>query len=431
MASVSFINAADGWLKSGDIGDGTLTLSATTDGGATWKTLLDEGTFNTDLGLAMPSFSDAENGTGVISAPGLVDSPPPKRSPELSLDKNTVEATTDGGAAWIASAVPVAGHGVHFFNEPFFSGANGVLAITVTPHNTNSLGRAAVDFDTTTDGGKIWRPASRLVSAAVPNVIPQGPDASGLPSVSEATTRSWWVLAVAPSGKISTYVTSDAGRHWVKPRDDSLPLVPLKADVFGGALLPASIQAVNSKIAIAMVWTNPESSPRTYITLDAGTKWSPLRAPSAPLTAVPAVCTASQLSASVGFVQGSGGHWMIPLQFQNISSASCSLSGHPEVRFVNAAGQRVGPPAQNGAGGYQVGTVTLAPGESGVARLWEVTVASAAPGSGCNAVTAAVIQITQPLSAIVAGSQGAWGAALQVRTVPPEVPSVTPLMAAT
>jgi hypothetical protein len=272
-AVVSFINAADGWLKSGDIGDGTLTFSATTDGGATWKTLLAEGTFNTDLGLSMPSFSDAKNGTGVISSPGQVVSSPPKLPPELSIDRDTVEATTDGGAAWITTAVPVAGRGVHFFNEPFFSGPNGVLAVTVTPRNTNSLGQATVDFDTTTDGGKIWTSASRLVSAAVPKVVAQGPDASGLPSVSEATTRSWWVLAVAPSGKISTYVTSDAGGHWVEPSDDSLPPVPLKADVFGGALLPASIQAVNSKMAVATVRTSPESTPRTYITLDGGARW--------------------------------------------------------------------------------------------------------------------------------------------------------------
>ncbi len=273
-ASVSFINAADGWLKAGDIGDGTLTFSATTDGGATWKTLLEEGTFNTDLDLAMPSFSDAEDGTGVISSPGQVVSSPPKFPPELSVDRNTVEATTDGGAAWFADAVPVAAHGVHFFNEPFFSGPNGVLAVTVTPRNTRGIGRATVDFDTTTDGGKVWTSHSRLVSAAVPKVVPQGPDASGLPSVSEATTRSWWILAVAPSGKISTYVTSDAGRNWVKPSDASLPLVPLEADVFGGALPPASVQAVSSKIAIATVWTSPESTPSAYITLDGGSKWT-------------------------------------------------------------------------------------------------------------------------------------------------------------
>lgn len=139
-------------------------------------------------------------------------------------------------------------------------------------------------------------------------------------------------------------------------------------------------------------------------------------------------CTASELSASVGVVYGAGGQWMIPLQFRNVFSASCSLTGYPAVHFVNAADQPVGPPVHNGVDGDRVATITLAPGESAVARLYEVTEASAnaSPG-GCNAVTAAAIRITQPVSRIVVGSQGAWVSALQVCS---ERPEVSPLMAA-
>ena len=95
-------------------------------------------------------------------------------------------------------------------------------------------------------------------------------------------------------------------------------------------IIPYALLGALTALVIAAALLGANASP-TRATLTAPVVGSP-SATTHLRQAVPASCTAPQLSASVGTVMGAGEHWMIPLQFQNISSASCSLSGYPEVR---------------------------------------------------------------------------------------------------
>lgn len=274
LAKISFLSASDGWLAAGDPGDGTVILSATTDGGITWKTLLGSGAFFTELSDDLPSFSSPTVGIGVIASPGFAVSSPPHLPPRLLVGTDEVKLSTDGGASWSERSVPVADRGVRFFDEPSFFGPRGVLAVTVTPRATGNLGTATVDFDSTVDGGTTWMSSTKLRTTAQPRLDLQGASASGLPSVSEVALRTWWVLAVAPSGAIRVSRTIDGGRHWTTHTSSSLPRAPVAADAAGGVTAPASIQAVNATLAVAMVWTNPGSVPASYITSDGGSHWS-------------------------------------------------------------------------------------------------------------------------------------------------------------
>jgi hypothetical protein len=278
MASVSFIDPDHGWLVAGDMGDDTLRFSSTTDGGLTWQPLLNEGTLMTELGFTMPAFADSEQGIGVSTSVGFA---PSATVPAPKVLESSVEATSNGGSSWAPITVPVSTPGVRLYDQPAFFGQAGLLPVLVKRGVVNRSGSVTVDFDTTSDGGMSWTAKSTLRTVAVAKI--GGPGGAvgilglpGAPTVGVATAADWWVLGVAPSGEISVSTTSDGGDQWMTPQTTGLPVVPLKADAFGGASVVTSIEAVNSKIAFASVTTNPAAPPATYFTSDGGAKWTPL-----------------------------------------------------------------------------------------------------------------------------------------------------------
>jgi hypothetical protein len=59
---------------------------------------------------------------------------------------------------------------------------------------------------------------------------------------------------------------------------------------------------------------------------------------------------------------------LLPLQFTNTGSRPCTLQSAPGVSFVDGSGRQIGLPAKRNTGGP---VVTLAPGETASARLFE------------------------------------------------------------
>jgi photosystem II stability/assembly factor-like uncharacterized protein len=97
LRSVSFIDAADGWI----IGGKSVCLR-TTDGGKTWTTL----TMNASANFRTVQF--APDGTGWITGDGEPNSPPPRGHVEFTLPmvSATLYRTTDGGTDWSVGWVP-------------------------------------------------------------------------------------------------------------------------------------------------------------------------------------------------------------------------------------------------------------------------------------------------------------------------------------
>jgi hypothetical protein len=107
-------------------------------------------------------------------------------------------------------------------------------------------------------------------------------------------------------------------------------------------------------------------------------------------------CTTPALRATVGASDGAAaGSSYYPVQFENISSATCNLYGYPGVSFVT------------GAGGSQIGLsatenpvhprqfIDLAPGQTAHAEL-QVTDAQNYTPADCGVVTATWLRIYPP-----------------------------------
>ncbi len=84
-----------------------------------------------------------------------------------------------------------------------------------------------------------------------------------------------------------------------------------------------------------------------------------------------------------------------PVQFDNISSATCNLYGYPGVSFVTGAGgSQIGVPAtENPVHARQF--IDLAPGQTAHAEL-QVVDANNFPAADCGMVTASWLRIYPP-----------------------------------
>jgi hypothetical protein len=108
-----------------------------------------------------------------------------------------------------------------------------------------------------------------------------------------------------------------------------------------------------------------------------------------------AACPTASLKAATGKGNGAAGSVIVPLEFTNTGTASCTLFGYPGVSFVT------------GTGGSQVGAsagedpatprqqVTLAPGGSAHALL-QVAVAQNFPPAKCKLTTAHLLKVYPP-----------------------------------
>ena len=169
-------------------------------------------------------------------------------------------------------------------------------------------------------------------------------------------------------------------------------------------LAAAAVLACSAALAAACgTAAAPAASPTSPVvtatpTVSAGTA-SPATSPTAAPTqagAAPA-CATSALKVTVPKSQGNAaaGSSYYPIQFANVSGASCTLYGYPGVSFVTAPGSRqIGPAAtRNPAVARQL--VTESPGQTAHAEL-QVINAENYPPADCGLVTAHWLKIYPP-----------------------------------
>jgi Protein of unknown function (DUF4232) len=144
---------------------------------------------------------------------------------------------------------------------------------------------------------------------------------------------------------------------------------------------------------------SPAASPAVTATptVSAGTASAAVSPTAAPTQAAAAACATSALKVAVPAGPGgaAAGSSYYPIQFANVSSASCTLYGYPGVTFVTAQGGRqIGPAAtRNPAVARQL--VTLPPGQTVHAEL-QVINAENYPPAYCGLVTAHWLKIYPP-----------------------------------
>jgi len=109
----------------------------------------------------------------------------------------------------------------------------------------------------------------------------------------------------------------------------------------------------------------------------------------------PAACATSDLKVTTGKGNGAAGSVIVPLQFSNTGTASCTLFGYPGVSFVTGVnGSQVGASAgEDPATPRQ--QITLAPGGTAHALL-QVAVAQNFPAARCRLTTAHLLRVFPP-----------------------------------
>jgi hypothetical protein len=116
----------------------------------------------------------------------------------------------------------------------------------------------------------------------------------------------------------------------------------------------------------------------------------------APVPATAKPCAASTTVVWAGEEPGGGaaGSVFYRIEFTNLSSATCTLSGYAKVNAVDLKGGRIGAFATHEAG-KKAKTVTLAPGSSATATL-RIVDALNFPANKCKATMAAGLRIALP-----------------------------------
>lgn len=93
--------------------------------------------------------------------------------------------------------------------------------------------------------------------------------------------------------------------------------------------------------------------PTTVATLPAPTSTTPTTRPAA------GRCRSSDLTLTVGPVNGAAGTQYFLIGFRNHTASTCELTGYPGVSFLDASGSQIGVPAQRNEVPH--GPVTIAP----------------------------------------------------------------------
>jgi uncharacterized protein DUF4232 len=112
-------------------------------------------------------------------------------------------------------------------------------------------------------------------------------------------------------------------------------------------------------------------------------------------TGGPAPCTTAGLKVTTGQGNGAAGSVIVPLEFSNTGTASCTLYGYPGVSFVTGEnGSQIGASAgEDPATPRQ--QVTLSPGGTAHALL-QVAVAQNFPAARCKLATAHLLKVYPP-----------------------------------
>jgi hypothetical protein len=103
-------------------------------------------------------------------------------------------------------------------------------------------------------------------------------------------------------------------------------------------------------------------------------------------------CTGGQLGVHLGSSQGAAGTTFQNVRFRNHSSSACTLDGYARFVYLNAAGDRIGFPAEP-VGPHQ--PVTVRPGHAAVAALG-IPAYQNFPRARCHPRHAVAIRVTAP-----------------------------------
>jgi hypothetical protein len=117
-------------------------------------------------------------------------------------------------------------------------------------------------------------------------------------------------------------------------------------------------------------------------------------APAAPATAKPCAAATTVVWAGEEPGGGTAGSVYYRIDFTNLSTATCTLSGFAKVNAVDLKGARIGAFATHEPG-KGAKTVTLAPGQSATATL-RIVDALNFPADKCKATMAAGLRIALP-----------------------------------
>jgi photosystem II stability/assembly factor-like uncharacterized protein len=244
IQDVSFRNASEGWITTvgrttavgstqgeGDLGQRSLAVLRTMDGGKTW----------TASHIELPS-----DATGTPSFVDLVDEENgwvvAVRESSSNFSRGALFGTRDGGATWRELPIPI-GEPVRF----------------ITPSIGWVAGGAAGDeLYATFDGGASWT----RVTVPTPKVFGSAAPAYALPTFIDAKSGVLPVtFAGHPSG-IAFYVTDDAGASW---RTAATVLSPEPAQQ--GVEIPSDVVD-----ALGWIAALPGGS-RVFVTKDGGASW--------------------------------------------------------------------------------------------------------------------------------------------------------------
>jgi Protein of unknown function (DUF4232) len=162
----------------------------------------------------------------------------------------------------------------------------------------------------------------------------------------------------------------------------------------GGGLLAAcgssggsSAQSGSTVTVTASPSTSPATvSPRTETSTPASTAGGGSGAPG---------CPSSALKVSLGSGNGAAGSTIVPVEFTNESSSTCTMFGFPGISFVTGpGGSQIGAPADEDPATAR-SLVTLASGATAHALL-QVTVAQNFPAAKCGLTTAHWLKVFPP-----------------------------------
>jgi photosystem II stability/assembly factor-like uncharacterized protein len=240
-----------------------MSLSVTTDGGTSWRTV-----------YSIPPFDGQTPPRGPFELPMLFTSqlrgfaataiPPAEGQVNGGFYR-----TLDGGVSWTAMTPPAAratrcppddlGQVECMFALPSFSDpTHAVLASEVVDG-----AHAAVGFDVTSDGGASWR-RTTTVDVPIPLVPPDSyPKTYAL--VATPSSRTWWIVS-PDNGGVTTRISSDAGQHWS---------VVDSSDVLGA---PGNLKAIDGTHALlnTEITTSDGTTGAVYVTSDGGRSWKTL-----------------------------------------------------------------------------------------------------------------------------------------------------------
>jgi Protein of unknown function (DUF4232) len=114
-----------------------------------------------------------------------------------------------------------------------------------------------------------------------------------------------------------------------------------------------------------------------------------------PAAAAPGPCTAGDLHLAAGASNGTAGSFYYPLQFTNVSGATCTMYGYPGVALISQPGGGMVGPAAVRNPTFPAKVVTLAPGAVAHASL-QVAIAANYPASTCAPATGHWLQVYPP-----------------------------------